>query len=324
MKRSQDQSKDSEDPFNQGVDNTLRLLHQLAPLDTWMLTRVEGNEQIVVRANDHGYGIKAGTAFDWSNSFCIRMLEGRAPRIAPDAASEPAYAEALEALAAAGNETPISSYIGYPVRDIDHQLYGVLCAIHPDKMDISSAEQDAPIQAAVGALEALIRMRHQIDSLEREREALFLEAHTDTLTGAYNRRGWTLALAAEEDRCARHGLPAGVVIIDLNGLKAVNDTEGHEAGDRLIATAGRTLRESVREVDTVARLGGDEFAALFPETPIDYIPDLARRLRDALDQAGVSAALGACSRDMRGDLQTTQAYADKAMYEDKHSQRAPH
>lgn len=134
MMRSQDWRDDNtEDPFNQGVDNTLRLLRQIAPLDTWMLTRVEGNDQIVVRADDHGYGIEAGTVFDWSGSFCIRMLEGRAPRITPDAASEPAYAEALKALAAAGDETPISSYIGYPVRDMDHQLYGVLCAIQPGK-----------------------------------------------------------------------------------------------------------------------------------------------------------------------------------------------
>lgn len=173
----------------------------------------------------------------------------------------------------------------------------------------------------MGALEALIHMRHQVDSLEREQEALRLEAHTDTLTGAYNRRGWSLALTSEEERCARHGLPAGVVMVDLNGLKRLNDSEGHEAGDRLIAIAGRVLRETVRDIDTVARLGGDEFAVLFPETPIDYIPDLVRRLRDALDQAGISAAIGACSRDMRGDLQTTQAYADRAMYQDKRSQR---
>ncbi len=166
-------------------------------------------------------------------------------------------------------------------------------------------------------------MRHQIDSLEREREALVLEAHTDTLTGAYNRRGWTLALAAEEDRCARHGLPAGVVMIDLNGLKTLNDTEGHEAGDRLIATAGRTLRETVREVDTVARLGGDEFAVLFPETPIDYLPDLTQRLRTALERAGVSASLGASAREVQGDLPSALTRADQAMYADKRGQRSP-
>lgn len=85
MKRSQDRCDDTYDPFNQGVDSTLRLLHLLAPLDTWMLTRVEGNEQIVVRADDHGYGIEAGSVFDWSNSFCIRMLEGRALRRTPRA-----------------------------------------------------------------------------------------------------------------------------------------------------------------------------------------------------------------------------------------------
>ncbi|WP_018649383.1 MULTISPECIES: sensor domain-containing diguanylate cyclase [unclassified Thioalkalivibrio] len=321
MKRSQDQREDTEDPFNQGVDNTLRLLHQLAPLDTWMLTRVEGDEQIVVRADDHGYGIEAGTAFDWSNSFCIRMLEGRAPQIAPDAAREPAYAEALSALATAGDQTPIGSYIGYPVQDVDHQLYGVLCAIHPETLADSLVEHDEPIRAAVSTLEALIRMRHQVDSLEREREALLLEAHTDTLTGTYNRRGWGLALAAEEDRCARHGLPAGVVMIDLNGLKAVNDTQGHEAGDRLIAAAGRALLETVRDIDTVARLGGDEFAVLFPETPIDYLPDLTERLRTALEQAGVSAALGASAREVQGDLPDAQARADQAMYAEKRAQR---
>ncbi len=64
MARTFDPADPSHTPFNLGVDHTLKLLHRLAPLDVWMLTRIEDNEQIVVRADDHGYGIEPGTAFD--------------------------------------------------------------------------------------------------------------------------------------------------------------------------------------------------------------------------------------------------------------------
>src|SRR3954447_11678385 len=92
------------------------------------------------------------------------------------------------------------------------------------------------------------------------------EAMVDPLTGCLNRRGWTACLRTEERRCARHGLAAVVVIVDLDGLKAINDAEAHDAGDRRLVGCADALRRAVRGEDFLARLGGDEFAILAVQT----------------------------------------------------------
>ena len=320
MPRSTDPLDAAPSPFNLGVDNALKLLHRIAPLDVWMLTRIEDNEQIVVRADDHGYGIEPGTAFDWGNSFCIRMLAERGPRIAPDVQQVPAYREALATL---DNPPAIGSYIGFPVQDHEYGMYGVLCAMHPEALSVDLEGHAEAIESAVAVIEALLRQRRQIDELEREREALKLEAYSDALTGARNRRGWQIALNAEEQRCLDHSLPAGIIALDLDHLKAVNDQEGHDAGDQLIAAAGRALRDATRENDIVARLGGDEFAVLLPDTPADTLPEIASRLRSALDAGGVAASIGYACRTVSGSLNQAQANADAAMYADKRQRRSP-
>ncbi len=128
---------------------------------------------------------------------------------------------------------------------------------------------------------------------------------------------------AEEQRCLDHSLPAGIIALDLDHLKAVNDQEGHDAGDRLIAAAGRALRDATRENDIVARLGGDEFAVLLPDTPADNLPEIAGRRRSALTTSGVSASIGYACRTVSGSLDQAQANADAAMYADKRQRRGP-
>ncbi|WP_019558110.1 sensor domain-containing diguanylate cyclase [Thioalkalivibrio sp. ALE12] len=320
MARTFDPADPSHTPFNLGVDHTLKLLHRLAPLDVWMLTRIEDNEQIVVRADDHGYGIEPGTAFDWGNSFCIRMLAERGPRIAPEVTQVPAYQDAL---AAQTDPPAIGSYIGFPVHDREYGMYGVLCAMHPEPVSQAIESRAGEIESAVQVIEALLRQRRHIDELEREREALILEAYNDSLTGTRNRRGWQIALDAEEQRCEDHSLPAGIIALDLDHLKAVNDHEGHDAGDRMIQAAGQALRSASRENDVVARLGGDEFGVLLPETPADYLPEIADRLRAALLAAGVEASIGYACRTVSGSLAAAQSNADAAMYADKRQRRGP-
>jgi diguanylate cyclase (GGDEF)-like protein len=99
-------------------------------------------------------------------------------------------------------------------------------------------------------------------SLEQEREL----ARTDYLTGAVNGRHFNELAEAEIRRARRHNHPFSVAYMDVDNFKAVNDRDGHSAGDRLLKTVADTLCEDVRAVDVVARLGGDEFAVLMPET----------------------------------------------------------
>src|SRR5437773_2098101 len=96
-------------------------------------------------------------------------------------------------------------------------------------------------------------LQRRIAELEDALARAEREAVTDGLTGCVNRRGWDRLLAAEEARCARHGLDAVVMVVDLDDFKAVNDASGHAAGDELLQRCARALRDAVRVHDTVAR-----------------------------------------------------------------------
>jgi len=91
-------------------------------------------------------------------------------------------------------------------------------------------------------------------------------AFTDALTGLYNRRHFDRLLELEIKRAERFSHPLAVLLIDMDGLKGINDSLGHAAGDEALRALAEILRLQLRAVDLVARLGGDEFAALLPET----------------------------------------------------------
>ena len=103
--------------------------------------------------------------------------------------------------------------------------------------------------------------------LERTRQARLLEraemaAESDPMTGLFNRRGWDRYMEIEEARFRRFGDPGAVLVVDLDGLKEVNDTLGHQAGDELITLAASGIRDTICDGDVAARLGGDEFGII--------------------------------------------------------------
>lgn len=155
----------------------------------------------------------------------------------------------------------------------------------------------------------------------RQAERLELRAATDPLTGLLNRRGWDRLLTVEEDRCIRHRLDAEVIVVDLDGLKGVNDTQGHEAGDAVIVRAATFIFSAVRIHDSVARLGGDEFAVLAVGAD-GSSGKVGRRIEMALAEAGVDASVGWAARSERGSLAEAWRAADLRMYRVKQGHRA--
>ncbi|HYH25387.1 MAG TPA: EAL domain-containing protein [Blastococcus sp.] len=158
---------------------------------------------------------------------------------------------------------------------------------------------------------------------QRELERL---AYTDYLTGLPNRARFMAALDAARVR-AGQGEPSSVLLIDLDGFKAVNDVAGHDAGDQLLVQVADQLRRGARAQDLVARLGGDEFALLVPGGP-DEATGLAERLVVALDRsyrapspgdhgAGpvftVSGSIGVAGLDGAADVSDTVRQADLAL-----------
>ncbi len=101
------------------------------------------------------------------------------------------------------------------------------------------------------------------------REQLYVEAHFDTLTGLPNRRLFKEMLDTAILRAPRDGHAVGLLFIDLDDFKYVNDSLGHVVGDRLLRAVGQSLRHTVRETDLVARLGGDEFVVILPDLSQD-------------------------------------------------------
>ncbi|QBE65158.1 GGDEF domain-containing protein [Pseudoduganella lutea] len=106
-------------------------------------------------------------------------------------------------------------------------------------------------------------------------------ATTDPLTGIANRRKMTEQIAGELERARRFGHPLSVLMVDIDFFKRINDTFGHDTGDRAIVAVSKLLAESLRAIDTAARFGGEEFVVLMPETEVAVAAVAAERLRAA-------------------------------------------
>lgn len=112
-----------------------------------------------------------------------------------------------------------------------------------------------------------------------ERDSYKRLSQLDGMTQVHNRRGFDQLLSTEISRCRRFGRPASLLMIDLDDLKVVNDSHGHQAGDTVLREVASTLKRSVRNCDVVARYGGDEFAVILVETGKMDAITTAERLR---------------------------------------------
>lgn len=158
----------------------------------------------------------------------------------------------------------------------------------------------------------------------RERRRARIAEHaalSDPLTGLPNRLALEHRLAIEWERARRYGRPLGVISLDLDELKLVNDRHGHAAGDRLLCQAADLLSRRVRRSDCAARLGGDEFVVVITETRSQEIAALADAIRHSLKAGGVCASVGHAQL-AAGDSDPAEILrrADADMYQQKHAE----
>jgi diguanylate cyclase (GGDEF)-like protein/PAS domain S-box-containing protein len=145
------------------------------------------------------------------------------------------------------------------------------------------------------------------------------QASSDSLTGLANHRRLFEVLHAEICRSERTGREFSLVLLDLDGLKQVNDRFSHLTGDRALCRLGRILRDCCRSIDTAARHGGDEFALVLPETGVAGATLLARRICELLEKEAeeptLSVSVGIASYPKDADTIGTLFYAaDRALY----------
>lgn len=164
--------------------------------------------------------------------------------------------------------------------------------------------------------------------LGRQADQLAALSETDALTHLPNRRALRQHLEEEFSRSVRYGTPLSLMLVDIDGLKQVNDTDGHPAGDRLIRSVAAAITRGLRQSDFGARWGGDEFAIVAPNTPVSAGRTSAERLverisresavdRDRRATVSVGIATFDPAEGQYADLEALARAADDALYRAK-------
>lgn len=189
-------------------------------------------------------------------------------------------------------------------------------------------ELEARIFAALRARETKTELRRRNAELEAMLTRTEHLAMTDELTGLFNRRRFLDLLRREWATSRRYAHPLSVAIGDLDGFKAVNDVEGHAAGDAALQKVALMLSSSIREVDVCARYGGDEFALLLPHTARDGALVALERIRERLQrecrswsatatQLGISFGVASTEDESLSTPDELIEAADRALYDAK-------
>lgn len=178
-----------------------------------------------------------------------------------------------------------------------------------------------------GALmEEIARLRGDIARLETRVEELDREAHRDALVPVANRRGLVRQLDMLIARCERHHIPAALLFVDVDGLKSLNDSFGHSAGDAALVYLAQLMVDGVRQTDLVARLGGDEFVILLDHADEPSAMDTANRLVNSVADSNfmyhgqllpLSVAIGITAIELGDTAATVLDRADQEMYREK-------
>lgn len=298
--------------LEQAAEAVVDLVSCAVDMGLWMVTKVEGDNWIPLAVRDRSYGFARGAVFRWNGTACLHMVAGEAPCVAPDVAAVPAYAECeLQ------QHIAFRSYLGYPIHDGRGELFGTVCAFDPKAKDFDAAAVLPRLAAAAQVVTTHLAHEELIEDTRRRAERAELESRTDPMTGVLNRRGWELAMDQEQARIARTGSAAAVVLVDLDGLKRLNDSEGHDAGDALIRRLARVLSTQIRSRDVVGRLGGDEFAMLLGGIDHAVAAQVVDRIRGALERARVQATLTWSWAGVLGSLEEALAEADALLIEHK-------
>lgn len=181
----------------------------------------------------------------------------------------------------------------------------------------------SPVFDSAGNIFKYLKVAQDITDRKKYEESLHYLSTHDSLTGLYNR----VYFDAEMKRLASsREYPVSIIVADVDGLKTVNDTKGHDAGDQLIQATATAILTVFRAADVVARIGGDEFAVLLPNTDRQTAQDAVDRIRSNVESYdsklhGGGLSLGIATAFSGDELVAALKRADELMYLDKHQKR---
>jgi diguanylate cyclase (GGDEF)-like protein len=276
--------------------------------------------EVVLRSAVDGAGARAGRAAS------LTGLDGglqEAAKVGPTAEFERALKAAEDGAVRSGNSgsgtAGTASALAHVLRGSDggDRILGVISVARPERpFDRGERDLVAYLARQAGVSMENVGLHEQV-----QRQAV-----TDELTGLFNHRRFVEALEAEAERARRFDQSVGLVMVDLDNFKAVNDTYGHQQGDQVLRSVAALMRKYSREIDSPARYGGEELAVVLPQTDIDGAYQLAERLRSGIAEldipmvgrAGsmrVTASLGVAALPRNAqDPERLIAAADAALY----------
>jgi len=303
--------------FDQVLDKLLSYLVKVVPYDSSTIFLYEGDHLRAVAGRGLPHpDMMINHIFPANNPLFVEIKNGGSlPLILEDAQADPRFAKW-------GNATETRGWMGLPLR-VHGAPIGYL-TVDSSKVGAYRPQDATLVQAFADEVAIAIdnaRLFQQVQHL----------AITDPLTTLYNRRYFFDAARREMERARRYQRPMGMVMLDIDHFKRVNDTYGHLAGDRvLVAVAARGL-EKLRTADIAARYGGEEFVFLLPEIDLESAGQVAERLRVVIMEQpidigdrkiSISVSLGVAELDEDCvDMQALVRRADIALYAAKDSGR---
>ncbi len=173
-----------------------------------------------------------------------------------------------------------------------------------------------------------MRRKRYADALRDNVQASIELAVVDPLTGIHNRRYFETHLAALVADAADRGRPLALMILDIDHFKTVNDTYGHDAGDKVLKGFAERMRKAIRTSDLVCRLGGEEFVIVMPDTPLETAAKVAERVRGEIERnrfpvaedgraIEVTVSIGLAERGCESEPEALFRRADRALYRSK-------
>lgn len=261
-------------------------------------------------------------------SFCGHAIVEPGTMIVPDATSDPRFHDNPLVT----GQPEIRFYAGEPIA-YEGQPLGTLCIIdtEPRTLEVKEQQQLRSLARWVESEIGIIALRAEHRQLVEQLDVATRESLIDPLTQVWNRRGFEHMVAREVSRADRKSLLSGVMLIDVDRFKQINDTHGHLAGDEILVETARVIRGAVRPQDIVGRFGGDEFVVLVAEGKATSMCDIADRILQRVKAqpllrghnfiSSVSVGMTLQGTGERFDLETLLEVADTVLYQAKSAGR---